>query len=318
MSSIILTITLNPTVDLFGDVEVVRPIRKMRTMNDRCDPGGGGINVARVVTEIGGDAEAVFLGGGSTGAWLDSLLARDGIRRRMVPIAGDTRVAFAVQERGSGFDYRFVPSGPEVSAEEVEPCFEILRAHRAAYVVASGSLPAGAPPDTYARMAKIVAEKGGKLVLDSSGDGLRVTLEQSQIFLVKPSIGELGQLVGHELDERAAGEAATDLVKRGAAEMVAVSMGAQGALLATSDGLMRMPAPRVKTRSAIGAGDSFLGAMVWALSSGWAVKGAFHLGIAAGAAAVLTPGTRLCRREDIRALYPMSPEGDTERDGKVD
>ncbi|WP_159592380.1 1-phosphofructokinase family hexose kinase [Chelativorans xinjiangense] len=311
MSSI-LTVTLNPTIDLFGEVEVVRPIRKMRMSEQQYDPGGGGINVARVIIEIGGDAETVFLGGGATGAWLDALLARDGIQRRMVPIVGETRVAFAVQERGSGFDYRFVPPGPAVSAEEAETCLDIVRARQAGYVVASGSLPADTPPDIYARMAQIVVEKGGRFVLDSSGEGLCVTLERSRVFLVKPSLGELGQLVGHELDEQGAREAAVGLVKRGAAEMVAVTMGAQGALLATADEVLRMPTPRVKVRSAIGAGDSFLGAMVWALSSGWAVKGAFHLGIAAGAAAVLTPGTKLCRREDIRALYPMSPDADTE------
>lgn len=311
MSSI-LTITLNPTVDLFGEVGVVRPIRKVRVSNQHYAPGGGGINVARVIATIGGAVEAVFLGGGPTGSWLDALLARGGIRRQMVTISGDTRVAFAVQESGSGFDYRFVPNGPAVSEEEVKPCLDIVRSHPAEYVVASGSLPEKIPPDIYAKIAKIVAEKGGRFVLDSSGDGLRVTLEQSRVFLVKPSLGELEQLVGHELDEQSAREAAVSLVKRGVAEMVAVTMGAHGALLVTAEDVLRMPAPRVKVRSAIGAGDSFLGAMVSALAGGWAVKGAFHLGIAAGAAAVLTPGTELCRREDIRSLYPMSPDADTE------
>lgn len=314
----VLTVTLNPTVDLFAEADVVRPIRKIRTSNDRCDPGGGGINVARVITEMGGDAEAVYLGGGPTGAWLDALLERESIKHHMLPIAGDTRVAYAVHERGSDFDYRFVPAGPAVLEQEIEPCMEIIANRNARYVVASGSLPVAAPSDTYARMAQIVAEKGGRFVLDSSGEGLLVTLDKSRVFLVKPSIGELGHLVGHELDEQAAHEAAMSLVKRGAAEMVAVTMGAQGALLATAEGVLRMPAPRVKARSAIGAGDSFLGAMVWALSKDWAIKGAFHLGIAAAAAAVLTPGTRLCRREDIRSLYPMSPNADTERESGVD
>lgn len=311
MSSI-LTITLNPTVDVFGEVGVVRPIRKMRVSNPRYAPGGGGINVARVIAMIGGDVEAVFLAGGPTGSWLDALLARDGIRRRTIPISGDTRVAFVVQESGSGFDYRFVPTGPAVSAEQVEPCLDIIRSHAAEYVVASGSLPEKISPDIYAQMAKIAADKGGRFVLDSSGDGLRTTLDQSRVFLAKPSLGELEQLVGHELDEQSAREAARSLVKRGAAEMVAVTMGAHGALLVTADDVLRMPAPRVKVRSITGAGDSFLGAMVYALAGGWAVEGAFHLGIAAGAAAVLRAGGELCRREDIRALYPMSPDADTE------
>lgn len=317
MSSI-LTVTLNPTVDLFCEAEAVRPVRKIRTSGARHDPGGGGINIARVILALGGDAEAVFLGGGPTGAWLDALLEREGVARHGLPIAGDTRVAYAVHERASGFDYRFVPAGPAVSAREIERVIEIVGSRDAPYVVASGSLPAGAPADSYALMAHIVAERGGRFVLDSSGDGLRVTLQKAPVFLVKPSIGELGQLVGRELDEEGARVAAMKLVDEGAAQMVAVTMGAQGALLATAGGVTRTRAPRVVARSAIGAGDSFLGAMVWALSQDWSVKGAFHLGIAAGAAAVLTPGTRLCLPEDIRSLYPMSPDGNTEREGGID
>ena len=310
----IMTVTLNPTVDLFSEVEVVRPIYKMRTLNDRCDPGGGGINVARVVTMLGGHAEAVFLAGGPTGMWLDTLLAREGIHRRMVQIEGDTRVAFSVNERGSGFDYRFLPLGPVVADKEMEPCLEIVRGHQGRYLVVSGSLPQGCSADIMIQMARITSDKGARFVLDSSGEGLRATLDQASVFLVKPSLGELQQLVGHELDEDGVREAAVSLVSRGAAELVAVTMGAQGALLASKEGTIRVWAPRVKVRSAIGAGDSFLGAMVWALSRDWAVKGALNLGIAAGAAAVLTPGTQLCRQEDIRSLYPMSPDGRTERD----
>jgi 6-phosphofructokinase 2 len=315
MMASILTITLNPAVDLFTEADIVRPIFKMRTSDFRCDPGGGGINVARVIIEIGGEAEAVFLGGGATGVWLDALLGHEGTHRRMLPIAGETRVAYSVRERASGFDYRFVPPGPPVSAAEIGSCIEFVRNCSNQYVVASGSLPVHAPADSYAEMARIVREHGGRFVLDSSGEGLRATLQQSRVFLVKPSIGELSEYAGQDLDEKAAREVAESLVKNGAAEIVAVTMGAQGALLMTADGAIRMPAPHVKARSTIGAGDAFLGAMVWALSKDWALKGAFSLGIAAGAAAVLAPGTQLCRHEDIRSLYPLSKDASTEYEG---
>jgi 6-phosphofructokinase 2 len=304
MSSI-LTFTLNPTVDLFSEVEIVRPIRKIRTEADRADPGGGGINVARVVTVLGGKAEAVFLGGGPTGQWLDALLQAEGVPRRMLPIEGQTRVSFSVNERASGYDYRFVRGGPQIAPEEMMPCLDIARRHGEGFVVISGSLPATAPADFFAQLARAAREGGACFVLDTSGEALKATLAEGGVHLVKPSRGELEELVGGELDEQGLVEAALSIVKRGQAEMVAVSMGAEGALLASADGAIRSATPHVKVRSAIGAGDSFLGAMVWALDRGWSRQDAFELGIAAGAAAVTTPGTQLCRREDIEALYPM-------------
>ena len=301
----VLTFTLNPTVDLFSEVEAVRPIRKIRTSGDRADPGGGGINVARVVTMLGGEAEAVFLGGGPTGQWLETLLEAQGVPHRMLPIAGDTRVSFSVNEKTSGYDYRFVRGGPDISAEEMMPLIDIAASQAGGYVVASGSLPASAPADFYARLAREASRNGARFVLDTSGAALKDTLTEGGVFLAKPSQGELEELVGAELDEKGVVEAAQSLVGRGQAKMVAVSMGAQGALLASDAGVIRRSAPRVRVRSAIGAGDSFLGAMIWALGMGWATEDAFELAIAAGAAAVLTSGTQLCRKADIEALYPM-------------
>jgi len=112
------TLTLNPAVDGSADAEVVRPVRKTRTSNEDCDPGGGGINVARVVQELGGSALAVYLGGGATGAVRDELLDAHGIPRRRVPIQDHTRVSHAVFERASGLEYRFVPEGPQVTEGE--------------------------------------------------------------------------------------------------------------------------------------------------------------------------------------------------------
>jgi 6-phosphofructokinase 2 len=299
----ILTISLNPAVDFSGEAHSVRHTRKVRTVNERYDPGGGGINVARVIATLGGEAEALFVAGGEIGSLLDRRLQQEGIRRRLIPIAGQTRISFTVREQSTGLEYRFVPKGPAARADELEPCVDAVAAHEGDYVVASGSLPAGAPPDVYARMAESAAARGARFVLDSSGDGLRTTLQQSRVFLVKPSIGELEQFVGQKLDEDGVRQAAVDLVTRGAAELVAVTLGAEGALLASAKGILRVPALHVRVRSAVGAGDSFLAAMTWGLSQGKALEDAFRLGIAAGAAAVMTPGTELCRRDDVLELY---------------
>lgn len=312
----ILTITLNPTIDIYSEADAVRPVHKVRTTGERRDPGGGGINVARLITMMGGDAEAVFLAGGATGVLLDRLLKQEGVPRRALPIASDTRIAFTIFERSSGLDYRFVPSGLAVTRKELEPCLAAVAAHEGGYVVASGSLPDGVPSDIYAQMAAMAEARGAKFILDSSGAGLRVTLEKARVFLVKPSIGELEQLVGSKLDEDGVRQAAMSLVERGAAEMVAVTIGPRGAILASAQGVIRVLSPHVKARAAVGAGDSFLGAMVWALSHGRPIEEALRLGTAAGAAAVMSPGTQLCRREDIFALYAMTADDPPLADGE--
>lgn len=299
----ILTVTLNPALDVSGDTEVIRATRKCRTVKVRYDPGGGGINVARVIKTLGGAAETLFLAGGETGDLLDRLLEERGIRRQRIPVPGLTRIGFMVRESSTGLEYRFVPEGPAVTAKAIESCLEAVARHDGGYVVASGSLPAGAPPDIYAQMAKLAAARGARFVLDSSGAGLSVTLERARVHLVKPSIGELEQMVGEKLDLEGARRAAADIVARGSADIVAVTLGADGAIVADSEGAEFMPTVLVRVRSAVGAGDSFVAAMTFALSQGRPVRDAFRFGIAAGAAAAMTPGTELCLRDDVMQLY---------------
>jgi 6-phosphofructokinase 2 len=299
----IVTLTLNPTVDLSSVAERVRPIHKVRTHDDRFDPGGGGINVARVVVELGGNAEALALAGGTTGSLLDELLEREGVPRRLIATAGQTRISHIIFERESGLEYRFVPSGEAPSAEELERLVEAAGQVECRYFVASGSVPTGAPPDILARIGRLAAERGAWFVLDSSGVGLTATLGRAPVHLVKPSLSELETIAGRELKEPSAQEeVAREIVQAGHAEMVAVTLGADGAVLATRDRILRKATPKVETRSAVGAGDSFLAAMILALWHGEPPEQAFVAGIAAGAAAVLTPGTRLVRRADYERI----------------
>jgi 6-phosphofructokinase 2 len=288
-----------------SECDIVRPIHKIRTANETYEPGGGGVNVARVIAELGGDVEVLCLAGGITGALLDQLLGEIPIRRRIVPISGNTRISLTVFERKTGDEFRFVPNGPKLSPGEVEAALAAVRAATFDYLVASGSIPLGAPTDILARFAEIAAEKRARFVLDSSGAGLGVTLEKTPVYLVKPSLSELESLMGRRLDEESAKDAAVDLVRRGRAEIVAVTMGAAGALLATKEGVARLWSPKVEARSAVGAGDSFVGAMTLALSQGKPIDDAVLFGIAAGAAAALTPVAKLCAREDVQRLHDM-------------
>lgn len=299
----IICITLNPTLDLSNDALRVVPTHKVRVRNQRQDVGGGGINVARVIAELGGEAEVAVLSGGASGVIMEEALRALPLHLHTFAMKGAVRIAFMVYEEETNLEYRFVPDGPVVAPLEIEPVFDLIERERADYVVASGSLPRGVPVDSYARMARMTATGNGRFVLDASGEPLAAAIAEGGIFLFKPSLSELEKLVGHSLDIESAGAFAADLVRRGAARHVALTLGSDGALLVGPDGMIRMPAITVPVRSAVGAGDSFVGAMVWALSKGQTMREAFRFGLAAGAAAVMTPGTELCRRADILRLY---------------
>lgn len=299
----ILSIALNPAIDISSDADAVRHTHKTRTHNQRQHAGGGGINVVRVIVELGGACELLYLSGGATGTLLEAMLEPLGVKQHRFRIHDPVRVAFNVRELSTNLEYRFVPEGPEVTEEELAPVFDLLEGSDADYVVASGSLPRGVADGTYARMAEIATRKKARLILDTSGEALHETLSKAKVFLVKPSLGELATFVGQKIDHENAGAAAQAVVRSGAAQYIAVTLGADGAILVGADSIHRVPAIEVPVKSAVGAGDSFVAAMTWSLAEGHEIGEAFRFGLAAGAAAVMTSGTELCRRADVLALY---------------
>lgn len=303
MAARIVTLTMNPAIDLSTSVDAVEPTRKMRCGDVHRDPGGGGINVARVLRRFGADVLAIYLAGGTAGTLLERLVERENIAGLVIGGRHETRENFTVFERKSGEQYRFVLPGPRVDEAALQ---DTLRAvgglDKGGFLVVSGSLPPGAPASFYADVARIASARGVKLVLDSSGAALKEGLPGNP-FLIKPNLRELGELAGGPLaGAEAARGAAAKLVEDGHVQMVALTLGADGALLATRDGVWRAAAPAVDVVSAVGAGDSFLAAMVLGLASGLAAEEAFRRGVAAGSAALLSPGTELCRAEDAERL----------------
>lgn len=303
----IVTLTLNPTIDGAAEADRVRPIHKVRTSNERHYPGGGGVNVARVLDELGSPATAVYLAGGLTGALLDELLAGHGFTPLRVGIAGDTRISHSIYERATGLEYRFVPEGPEVGAAEMARAVAVIAEQDFDWLVASGSLPHGLGPEAYGPLVRLAAERGARFALDTSGPALAATLAAGPVALIKPSLGELRHaLGGGPLEGEAEIAAAAETLRaRHGVGIVAVTLGQDGALMAGSEGVLRLPAVEVPVISATGAGDSFLAGMIHALAQGRPEAEAFRLGMAAGAAAVLTPGTDLCRRADVERLAAM-------------
>ena len=298
----IVTLTLNPTIDSASEAERVRPTHKIRTFNERYYPGGGGINVARVIAALGGAALPVYLAGGATGALLSDLLRGEGFASAVVPIAGNTRISHAVFERATGLEYRFVAEGPEITPVEWQRGLMAVRALDFDWLVASGSLPRGMPADAYAELAAIAAARGARFVLDTSGAPLAAAVAAGGIHLLKPSLGELAGLVGRPLETVAEQEAPAREEVAGGDGIGALTMGHHGALLAHAGGTRLLRPPAVEARSTTGAGDSFLAAMVHALAGGRPLEDAFRRGVAAGTAAVLTPGTELCDPADVTRL----------------
>ena len=303
----ILTVTLNPALDLATAVERMQPGRKLRCEGARLDPGGGGVNVSRVIRAFGGKSTAFVALGGPTGRMMRELMLAQGLDLAEFRIKGDTRQDITIDEAAHKRQYRLVLQGPHWTQKQARAALaEIARlaAHHD-YIVASGSLPPGVPEDFYARLARLARRLDKRLVLDTSGAPLRRALKAG-VFLVKPNHIEFAELAGarhgaQHGDWKTMAAVGHRLRARGEAEAMIVTRGDKGALAIGPDGAWRLQAPKVKIASLVGAGDSLIGATVLNLARGKSLLEAARMGVAAAAAAVESEGTELAsRRETLR------------------
>ncbi|MGM0811373.1 1-phosphofructokinase family hexose kinase [Thioalkalivibrio sp.] len=301
----VITLTMNPALDVSTSVDEVVSTHKLRCSGARFDPGGGGVNVARVIARLGGRATALFAVGGAIGDVYRGLLEAELDRARPIEIEGNTRQSFNVNEESTGKEYRFVLEGPKWQDREWRGALDRVEEalSEGEYLVVSGSLPDGVPDDFTARVARLAKRAGARCVVDASGAALEAALDEG-VFLVKPNKRELRDLTGARLDSR---EEQEDVLRRiledDGSEIVVLSLGGDGALFASSDGIFHLAAPEVEARSAVGAGDSFLAALVLRLAAGDSLEDAGRHAVAAGAAALLSEGTELCRAEDVERVY---------------
>jgi 6-phosphofructokinase 2 len=308
---VIATLTLSPAVDESTSVDHVVPEDKLRCAEPASEPGGGGINVSRAIRKLGGESVAVYLSGGAAGRDLQELLGSEGLDHRPIPISDSIRRNLIVLETSTNRQYRFGMPGPTVAEPEWESCLDVLGAldPKPDYIVASGSLPPGVPSDFYARVAVMSRKLGSRIIVDTSGEPLRMAVDEG-VYLVKPNLRELEHLAQQSfVDEDQQEELAMGLVTRGGAEVVVVSVGAGGALVATAEGTERLHAPTVPIKSKVGAGDSMVAGITLSLARGRSIGEAVRFGVAAGSAAVMTPGSQLCRREDAERLYERIATG---------
>lgn len=300
----IVTLTINPAIDIFVNVPRAESTSKLRCSPPKRDPGGGGINVARVAHRLGGDVLPIYPVGGQIGKLLHRLLDREDIESLVTPSHVETRENFTAYEEATGQQYRFVLPGSPLHRAEWETCLGKLASLVGSpkFVVVSGSLPPGVPDDFFARAIRHAKTLGAMTVVDSSGAALRSALAEG-VTLMKPNLVELGDLVGYALDGEAAQMAACrKLVADKRAEIVALTLGEDGALLVTENQAWRALPLAIEAVSTVGAGDSFLGGLVAALAAGKPLEQAFRVAVAAASAAVLTPGTGLCQPDDVKTL----------------
>lgn len=301
----ILTITLNPAIDKSYEVEHLEPDHKLRCPNPQVDAGGGGINVARGILRLGGDATAFLLAGGYNGNHLKELLAEEKIPLIAFGTAGETRECIMVVDRSTHRQYRIIAEGPHISEEDAKAIIDRIASIDPfpSIVVASGSLPQGLPENYLAAIATLVRQKGGRFILDTGGVPLKKALAAG-VTLIKPNLRELSELAGRsELQLEDVDDAAMDLIREGSCEVVVVSMGSAGAMWVTRDGYGQVPAPTVKRLSTVGAGDSMVAGIVWAMQQGRPLEDCVAMGVACGTAATMNPGTQLFRQEDAMRLY---------------
>ena len=305
--SAIVTLTMNPALDKSTRTPYVTAEDKLRCATLTVEPGGGGVNVSRAIHQLGGDSLLLYLGGGLNGQAFDLLLQARGLRAQRLPINGMTRESFTVFEESSTHQYRFNMPGPTLDEAEWRGVLATVAALEPmpTYLVASGSLPPGAPQDFYVQLAQTVAEWPTQVVVDTSGPALHALIRsQVPLFLIKPNLRELAALVGSELEgDEAIVSAARTVMAQSHITVMVVSLGGAGVLLVTRELAVHLRAPTVPIRSKIGAGDSSVAGIVLALARGLPLIEAVRFGVATGSATVMTPGTELCRRQDAERLY---------------
>ncbi len=302
----IYTLTLNPAVDKSTSIAQVIAEKKLRCAEPAFEPGGGGINVSRAIRKLGGDTVAVYLKGGPIGTLMYELLEKEKINQVALEIEGWTRENFIVVEKENNRQFRFGMPGPELKEKEWQGCLERIAdpSLKIDYLVASGSMPTGVPVDFYARLSRKARQNDTRLVVDTSGDALKAAVEEG-VYLLKPNINELGQLVEQKLSNIEEQEAAIEeVIRTKKIEVLIVSLGAAGAILASKDGgIHHVAAPSVEKRSTVGAGDSMVAGIIYTISQGKSLQEALQYGVACGTAATMNSGTELCKPEDVARLF---------------
>lgn len=299
----ILTVTLNPCIDKSSVVEKMKPESKLRCTEVVDEPGGGGINVSKALQKLETPSVALFPSGGHNGNMLCALLEEENISFRAIDTKVETRENWIVLESSTVNQYRFTFPGRQVQEETIITLVDQIRNFSPSFVIASGSLPPGLPDYFYGLIVKNAKSVGAKCIVDTSGPALQA-LQGKGAYLIKPNIGELCKMLNVDwLDKEEVADAAHQAIMDGFAELIAVSMGPEGAWIVSKDERYFATAPKVEKRSTVGAGDSMVAGMTYMLKQGRTMKEVISFGVSCGSAATMNEGTQLFKKEDAERLF---------------
>ncbi len=299
----IVTLTFSPSIDKSVSIKKMQPNAKMKCFNVESYAGGGGINVARVLTRFGCDVHAVFPASECSQVFFKEKLAAEKVAFSAIPVATETRESIEFFDEHAKKQYRLVMPGNELSEEEWKACLgKIKQFKKVEFIVVSGSLPAHAPATIFTELAMIAVSKNAKLVIDTSGKSLKKAIEVP-LFLIKPNLEEFAALIGHKnLRVNNLKKHALQFLEENKCENLVVSLGSKGAMLFNKKEIHYMNPLKVKVKSTVGAGDSMLAGIIYGLEKGLGLEECLNFGVAFGTATTLTTGTSLCSREDVERL----------------
>jgi 6-phosphofructokinase 2 len=299
----IITITFNPSIDKSASVLEMISEKKMRCSSAKLEPGGGGVNVARVIKRLGGEVTAIFPSGGYTGLFFNHLLENEKVPLVSIQTKNETKENFVILDESTNKQFRFGMPSNEIFANEWENCIKAIENHKnVGFIIASGSLPPGIPLDIYAVLSKIAKLNHAQFIVDTSGEALKHAVNEG-VYLLKPNLEELGILLEiKNLKIENIEAAAKRLIQKKNCEIIVISLGADGAMLVTKDETINIKPPKVKVKSTVGAGDSMVAGIVYGLSKNLGLKACLQYGIACGTATTMNLGSALCEKKDIEKL----------------
>jgi len=303
----ITTLTLNPALDKSAQVDQFVPEQKLKCHSIQYQAGGGGVNISRVLHTLQVKNKCIFTSGGDKGLYLKNLLVKENIDLKTIAVNSWTRENLSIVDTKTELQYRFGMPGNDLNTSDIELIKTELtnEVKDNSILVLSGSLSEKTPSNLYATLLKMLAGKNVKVVIDTSGQALIETLKEN-VYLVKPNQRELAQLAGKEfLSKNEQEDFAMELINSKKAKLVVVSMGARGAFLASSEGIFYKSAPSVKVKSTVGAGDSMVAGMVYAIQQGLSSEEILKWGVVCGVATTMTEGTNLASQENINKVLEL-------------
>jgi 6-phosphofructokinase 2 len=301
----IVTVTLNPAIDHTLVLPKFVAGDTIRVKSVRSDPGGKGINVSRVVHELGGDSLAMGFAPGGLGRYIEQTLNSQGIPTDFLHMKGEVRTSITILDESRHMNTILSDPGPETDPAYFEELKKRLRKrlHAGDWLVIAGSIPPPLDATVYTDLIDEAANIGAHTVLDADGAALAAGAAAHPEML-KGNKRELERLLGRHLDDETATLKGARQVHDAGVGHVVITRGREGALAVADHENLRGVAPRVRAVSAVGSGDAFLAGVVLTLSKGGSMTEALRLGIASGTASVLFPGTELCRRREVDILMP--------------